>query len=313
MAFKRYIKTTLALCGTAWLAGCAIPTEQTSMTGTTTANVPDQSSRCLSDREIAQWAEQFAARRPLSNPPSKMSFEDAACTRGKFQQQLVRLEGPVIGYKVALSNKGLQENFKITEPIWGTYHAAMHWPDKSNVSVRYGAQPVYKAGLLVRVKSGAINQAQTAEDVFKNIDQIIPYIELMDIFAEKPSALNARTITALNASARMGITGRPLRIPGDARRSRRLFNDLKTMNIHVIGDRGITLAQGKGSDVAEHPLNVVVWLADTLKKQGKELKPGQVIGLGAFSPLLRPKSGDNIVVAYPGLTGARSVSVSFVE
>ena len=60
-----------------------------------------------------------------------------------------------------------------------------------------------------------------------------------------------------------------------------------------------------------HPLQSVVWLAGSLQQQGLELKPGQWVSLGAFTPILRPRAGTRITVAYPGLTGARSVSVNF--
>ncbi len=64
------------------LAGCAqVPTTSSD----TAPSFTNQQSRCLTDAEITQWAQAYAARQPLSNPPEGMTAEDAACTRAKLQ------------------------------------------------------------------------------------------------------------------------------------------------------------------------------------------------------------------------------------
>ena len=73
----------------------------------------------------------------------------------------------------------------------------------------------------------------------------------------------------------------------------------------------VELGRGKGSDILEHPLNAVVWLAQALAQEGLAMKPGQLISLGSFSPLLPPKAGLKVRVTYSGLAGAQPVSVQF--
>jgi 2-keto-4-pentenoate hydratase len=83
------------------------------------------------------------------------------------------------------------------------------------------------------------------------------------------------------------------------------------MKIRVTDDKGAALAEGRGSDLLGHPLQAVVWLAGALAAEGLKLKPGDLVSLGSFSPLLPPRSGSGILVTYEGLPGKVSVGMSF--
>ncbi|MDO4796327.1 MAG: fumarylacetoacetate hydrolase [Brachymonas sp.] len=272
--------------------------------------VADSGSRCLSDEEVAQWAQAYAASQPVPNPPEGMTAADAACTRAKFQQQLAREHGALLGYKVGLSNVHLQKSFRASEPIWGSYYQGMLLPARNAGQIKFGAQPLFEADLLVRVKSSGINQAKTPAEVLAHVDQIIPYIELADVMVQKPAQLTAHNLVAINAGARLGFMGEPLAVPKEGKARQRMLRELETMSVRVIGPSGRILARGKGSDVMGHPLKSVIWLAEALRQQNAELKPGQWVSLGAMSPMLRARAGTRITVAYPGLTGARSVTVN---
>lgn len=296
------------------LAGCAhqmAAQPQTPDASSALRPMREAGSRCLSDAEVAQWAQAYAAKQPFANPPEGMTTADAACTRAKFQQQLARAHGELVGYKVDLSNVHLQKTFRATEPVWGSYYKGMLLPARSTVPAKFGAQPLYKADLLVRVKSSGINQAKTPAEVLAHVDQIIPYIELVDVLVQKPAQLTVNNVAAINVGARLGVMGEPLAVPKEGKARQRMLRELETMSVRVIGPSGRILARGKGSDVMGHPLQAVVWLTGALREQQAELKPGQWVSVGAMSPLLRARAGTRITVAYPGLTGARSVMVNF--
>jgi 2-keto-4-pentenoate hydratase len=90
-----------------------------------------------------------------------------------------------------------------------------------------------------------------------------------------------------------------------------MLDALRDMNVVLVDGIGIELGRGKGSDILEHPLNAVVWLAQALAQEGLAMKPGELISLGSFSPLLPPKAGLKASVVYNGLPGATPVSVQF--
>ncbi|NEP54188.1 MAG: hydratase, partial [Moorea sp. SIO3C2] len=62
-----------------------------------------------------------------------------------------------------------------------------------------------------------------------------------------------------------------------------------------------------------NPLQVVLWLKDSLKASGKVLKQGDLLSLGSMTPLIPVKSGTTIRAQYIGLDpkGKVEISVSF--
>jgi 2-keto-4-pentenoate hydratase len=59
-------------------------------------------------------------------------------------------------------------------------------------------------------------------------------------------------------------------------------------------------------------LNAVLWIAESLRAEGKALKNGELLSLGSFSALLPPKPGTTITVRYIGLIpGPAEVRVAF--
>ena len=79
----------------------------------------------------------------------------------------------------------------------------------------------------------------------------------------------------------------------------------------IVKGGGVELDRGTGSDVLEHPLNAVIWLAQDIAREGLALKKGDLVSLGSFSKLLPPKAGLAVEVTYQGLPGNPTVAVSF--
>ena len=138
-----------------------------------------------------------------------------------------------------------------------------------------------------------------------------PFIELPDLLVQAPPKLNGAGVSAINVGARLGVVGQPLTVPVLRAERYALLDALRDMQVTVTDAPGTVLGQGKGSDILEHPLNAVVWLAQALQQEGITLQPGDLISLGSFSPLLPPKPGQTITVTYTGLPGAQPVRVSF--
>lgn len=267
-------------------------------------------AECLSDAQAAALVEAFAAKTPAVNPEG-LSEADGSCSRAKVNALLARRYGAVVGYKAGLTNPAVQKRFNTDRPVWGVLYQGMLLPNGATVEAGFGARPLYEADLLVRVKSAAINQARTPAEVLDAIDQLIPFIELPDLMVQAPPKLNGPAISAINVGARLGVTGTPIAIPPYRGERFALLDALRDMTVVMRDANGAELARGKGSDILNHPLNAVVWLAEALAKEGKAMKPGDVISLGSFSPLLPPKAGGGVTVVYEGLPDARPVSVSF--
>ncbi len=265
---------------------------------------------CLGDAEVAALAQAIAARTPAATPEG-LNDADAACTRAKLNRLLAAQHGAVAGYKAGLTNPAVQKRFGTDRPVWGVLYQGMLLDSGATVDPAFGARPLFEADLLVRVNSEAINRAKTPAEVLGAIDQVIPFIELPDLAVQAPPKLNGPGVAAINVGARLGVRGAPIAVPADAAARAMLLEALQGMTVRLTDTTGAELARGKGSDILEHPLNAVVWLAGALAAEGLALQPGQVVSLGSFSPLLPPKPGLAVTAHYDGLPGAQPVMLRF--
>lgn len=265
---------------------------------------------CLTDAQAQELVTQMLAKTPAANPEN-LSEEDGACSRGKVTALLEQRLGKVIGYKAGLTNPAVQKRFNYDKPVWGKLYQGMVLADGATVDAAFGARPLYEADMLVRVKDASINQAKTPMDVLQAIDQVIPFIELPDLVVQAPPRLNGPAVNAINVGARLGVAGKPIAVPATRGERYAMLDALRDMQVSLTDASGAALGGGKGSDILEHPLNAVVWLAGALAKEGLAMKPGDLISLGSFSALLPPKPGLKATATYQGLPGAQPVSVQF--
>ena len=269
-------------------------------------------AECLSDAAVGELAASMAAKTPAANPPEGLSEADATCTRAKLNKLLAARYGAPIGYKAGLTNPAVQKRFNHDKPVWGVLYPGMLLDTGAVVDAGFGARPLFEADLLVRVKSEAINRARTPAEVLAAIDQIVPFIELPDLVVQAPPKLNGPGVAAINVGARLGVKGLPILVPQADFAQAFLLDALRDMTVRLNdGKSGAELSRGKGSDILDHPLNAVVWLADALGKEGLAMKPGDLISLGSFSPLTPPKPGLSVQATYDGLPGAQPVAVNF--
>lgn len=265
---------------------------------------------CLSDADVAALADAIAAKTPAVTPEG-LSDADATCTRAKLNQRHAARYGAVIGYKAGLTNPAVQKRFNTDKPVWGVLYQGMVLDSGATVDPAFGARPLFEADMLVRVKSEAVNRAKTPAEVLAAVDQVIPFIELPDLAVQAPPKLNGAGVAAINVGARLGVKGAPVAVPADAAAQAALLDALRDMTVRLSDQAGDELARGKGSDILEHPLNAVVWLAGALAQEGIAMKPGDLISLGSFSPLLPPKPGLVVTATYDGVPGAQPVVVQF--
>lgn len=286
-------RLTAAACAL-MLAGCAAPGG---------VAPPD----CPSDAQVAAMAQRFVALQPEPDPPTTLTLAGAVCGRDRLVKALQATQGPVIGYKAALTNPAVQQRFGWSSPIRGALFERSIVPDGAEVRADYGQRPVFEADLVVEVGSTAIHDATTPEQVLASLRSIHPFIELADLVAVNPERLGGPGITLINAGARYGVLGAPIPIGRDPK----LADALRDMTVRVLDGTGRELDTGRGTAILGHPLNAVIWLAADLRRAGIVLKPGDLLSLGAFSRPRVPQVGQDVRVIYHGLPGTPAASVRF--
>ena len=273
--------------------------------------LPIAHAACATGIDISVWAQAYGAHRPIE-VPAALDGPQAVCARAELDRHLRADLGAVIGYKAALTSKAMQRRFNTDQPVWGRLYEGSLRNSGVTIGVAYGVHPRFEADLMVRVRDEAINEATTPDEVLAHLESVIPFIELPDLLVASPQHLTAHQLTAINAGARAGVTGRPIVVPASAAERQALLAGLREMRVTMRDGHGKVLSEGLGSDMlGGHPLLAVPWLAQALAREGGRLRPGSLISLGSFSPLMKPEPGQRISVSYEGLPGARPVSVIF--
>lgn len=217
--------------------------------------------------------------------------------------------GPIIGYKAGLTNKEVQEKFGVSHPLRGTLLKNMLKASGTVMKADFGSRPLSEGDLLLRVKDEGINRAETPQEAMNHISEAIPFIELPDLLFENDVTIDGPKLSAINVAARYGIVGAPIQITSD----KDWFERLETFKLQILDEKGDVLVEGTGSSLLGHPLNVVLWIRDSLIAEGIQLKKGDLLSLGTITKLMPAEPNTTVRAKYIGLDpkGPVEISVSF--
>ncbi|CRZ19034.1 2-keto-4-pentenoate hydratase [Mycolicibacterium neworleansense] len=259
----------------------------------------------LSDEVRAQLAADLAqAERsrvpmtPLTDGNPDIDVVDA------YEIQLINIrqrvaEGArVIGHKVGLSSKAMQDMMGVDEPDYG------HLLDEMEV---FENVPVKSSNFLyprVEVEVGFIladdlpGAGCTEEDVLAATAAFAPAIELIDTRITNWQIKLCDTI-ADNASSAGWVLG-------EARVSPK---DIDICNIDaVLTNHGEVVAEGRSDAVLGNPVTAVAWLARKVESFGVRLKAGDIVLPGSCTRAIDAPPGSDFVADFAGLG---SVHLSF--
>ncbi len=260
--------------------------------------------------EVAEPVTRYYMQRvPMPAFPDAVTMEEAAAAQADFVSRIRDVLGPRVGYKAGLTNPGVQERFGVDRPLFGVLLENMLLESGARVDTGSGSRLMHEGDLMVRVGSAAINDASTTEEALAALDAVIPFVELPDLVFAKGVKITAPALTAINAGARLGVKGSPIPIESNAQWLERL----RDFELVVTDLNGQVVAEGKGSNLLDHPLNVVLWLRDALAEKDIRLEKGDLLSLGTVTKLLPATPGERITAVYTGLDprGPVEVEVEF--
>jgi 2-keto-4-pentenoate hydratase len=231
-------------------------------------------------------------------------MDDAICIQRRNGERLLASHGRIVGYKAGLTSQAAQQQFGFDRPLMGVLHERMLLADGARVPADYGARPIFEADMLLSVKSEAINAAKTRTEALAALDQVIAFIELPDLVLAPGQALSGPIIQAINVGARLGVVGS--RVPVQATPA--FEAALASMQIVMRDTAGAEVMRAPGAAVLGHPLDVVLFVADTLRQRGAKLAAGDLISLGTFGRAQPPRAGVAVTVSYEGLPGGTPIA-----
>lgn len=253
------------------------------------------------DELAAELAQAERSREPIA--PLTAAHPDIDVVDA-YEIQLINIrqrvaEGArVLGHKVGLSSKAIQQMMGVDEPDYG------HLLDEMQL---FEDTPVRASRYLwprVEVEVGFILNADlpgadcTEEDVLAATEALVPSIELIDTRITDWKIELCDTI-ADNASSAGFVLGKGRVAPRDI--------DVKGIDA-VLRCNGEVVAEGRTDAVLGNPVTAVAWLARKVEGFGVRLRKGDVVLPGSCTRAIDAHAGDEFVADFKGLG---SVHLSF--
>jgi 2-keto-4-pentenoate hydratase len=228
-------------------------------------------------------------------PPLTQTFGDFTLEQA-YQIQLRQVDqwqrdGRVIkGHKVGLTSLVMRRQIGVDQSDYGHLTDAMFHLDSEPIDLGRYLQPRIEpevAFVLGKDLAGPI----TAADAAAAVAFVLPALELIDsrIRDWKITLVDTVADNASSGGVILGNCPHPL-----AGVDLALGGCLLTKN-------GRLAETGAGGAVLGHPLNAVVWLANTVAEQGVTLRAGDVILPGSITASLPVAPGDTVTATFAGL------------
>lgn len=205
-----------------------------------------------------------------------------------------------VGWKIGLTSRVVQDQLGVDQPDFGLLFADTSAADGEPIPAGRLLQPRLEAEVAFVLEHDLDRAPVTAVDVLRATGFVTPAIEIVDSRVADWDISIVDTV-ADNASAGMFVIG-----PKPTRLTDVDLHDVR-MTLHA-GDR--LVAEGTGAACLGHPVNAVVWLANTMVGVGSPLRAGDLVLSGSLGPLCPVELG----VQYEAvISGLGSVRTSFQE
>jgi 2-oxopent-4-enoate/cis-2-oxohex-4-enoate hydratase len=236
---------------------------------------------------------------PLRNRGLGLDIDDAYAISLGILARRVRAGERVIGKKIGVTSKAVQEMLGVRQPDFGFLTDRMWIADGGTVRIAESMiQPRAEAEIALILRSGLKGPGVTPVDVLAATESVAPCFEIVD---SRIANWDIRIVDTVADNASCGVF-----VLGAARLDPRPL-DLAALKMRVCKN-GQPLSEGLGSAVQGSPLASVAWLANTLGRYGVSLDAGDVILSGSLVPLETARPGDRFEL---DLEGVGSASVAF--
>ncbi|GIM92113.1 2-keto-4-pentenoate hydratase [Paractinoplanes toevensis] len=211
-----------------------------------------------------------------------------------------RRGGEVVGHKVGLSSKAMQQMMGVDEPDYGHLMADMRLPETEPADASRYCFPRVEIEVAFLLGADLPGEGCTEADVLAATEAFAPSIELIDSRIQDWKISLADTI-ADNASSAGFVVGAGRVPPGAI--------DPRGIDAVLYRD-GEPVVRGRSDAVLGNPVTAVAWLARTVAGFGVRLRAGHLVLPGACARAVDAHPGDDFRAVF---TGLGEVRLSFTE
>src|SRR5690625_4298538 len=235
-------------------------------------------------KELLQAEETTKEIKAFTDRDKKLTVEDAY----HVQLETVKLKEEqgkrVIGKKVGLTSKAMQEMLNVDEPDYGHLFDDMKVNNGGVVNTKMMIAPKVEAEIGFMLKEDLKGPNITFLDVIMATDYVVPTLEIIDSRIADWKIKLVDTVADNGSSAKVVV--------GDESKNLEEIN-LRTNGMNLKKNKEM-VATGSGSAALGHPAEAIAWLANKLSEFDITLKKGELILPGALSAALSVEAGDDI-------------------
>ena len=237
---------------------------------------------------------------PLTERVPDLTIEDAyRISLAVLDRRLADGE-TVVGKKIGLTSKAVQETLKVDEPDFGFLTDVMIYHSGEEVEIaRNLIRPRAEGEIAFKLSRDLAGPGVTADEVLAATEGLAACFEIVDSRI-RDWRIKIQDTVADNASCGMIVLGDRWVAPDTV--------DLPTCKM-VVKTNGAEVATGLGAAALGSPANAVAWLANALSELGATLRAGEIILSGSLVPLQPINAGDRLLVEVEGIGQA---AVKFV-
>lgn len=259
----------------------------------------------MTEAEINQAADALAcaerSRKPI--PPLTETFDEVGVPDGYAIQERnicrrVDLGARVVGHKIGLTAKAMQELFGVNKPDYGHLVDDMMVAAGGSIHLSAYIAPYIEVEPAFILRDSLRGPGVTVEDVLQATERVVPSFELIDSRIIDWKIQLADTV-ADNGSSAAVVLGehRATSMPD-------LSDELTELWID-----GEIVESGSTSAVLGHPAAGIAWLANTLASYGAQLEAQHVVLPGTCIRAVRVHAGQHVVGRFPTLG---EVDINFI-
>lgn len=236
---------------------------------------------------------------PLTEQHPGLSIADAYQIQLAMLQPRLDAGQTVIGKKIGVTSQVVMDMLGVDQPDFGHLLSGMRVNDGAALACADFIAPKAEGEIAFVLKEDLVGPGVTAADVIRATAYVMPCFEIVDSRI-KDWKIRIQDTVADNASAAAFVLGDGAVSPLDV--------DLACVGM-TLEKNGEIVATGAGAAALGHPVNAVVWLANTLGELGIALKKGEVILSGSLAAMVPVQPGDLLRMS---LGGIGSASIRFV-
>ncbi|MBT2737180.1 2-keto-4-pentenoate hydratase [Bacillus sp. ISL-7] len=235
---------------------------------------------------------------PLTERFSELDVSDAYQIQLEVIGKKLKEGHKVIGKKVGLTSKAMQQMLGVDEPDYGHLLDTMKIADEATIKIADFISPKVEAEIGFILEEDLVGPNVNYLDVLMATKYVVPTIEIIDSRISDWKIKLVDTVADNGSSARVVVGKKLSKIAG---------LDLRAQGM-VLYKNAELMTSGTGTAALGHPAQAVAWLANKLHEFGITLKAGELILPGALSGAIAVKEGDTILADFGPLG---NVSVTF--